>query len=146
MLFLLLAPIATGATQYNDALIIQGHSPVVLLVIDPYGHEIGCINQPCTSTSSSYYVDTIPAAEGPAYYNFASNLVYIAHPYVGSWMVKYVGTGSGTFSISAGTCNPYYCNGITISSGSTNTGLPGNAPFILSTNGGVTKCNPYYCP
>jgi hypothetical protein len=142
---MILAPTSFGVSQLNDGLIVQGHSPIVLLVIDPYGHEIGCTNQPCTSTSSPYYVDTIPAAEGPAFYNFGANLVYVARPYIGTWTVKYTGTSSGTFTITAADCGPVFCSSVVVTSGSTTTGAPGATPFVVNQNGQITKCNPVFC-
>jgi hypothetical protein len=80
----------------------------VLLVTDPNGYQIGCNAVPCTSTSSPNFINTIPTGtpynEGPAAYDFTTNTITISNPVAGTWTVEYIGTSSGTFTITVTSC------------------------------------------
>ncbi|MDA4123088.1 MAG: hypothetical protein OK456_07915 [Thaumarchaeota archaeon] len=105
-----------------SAMIVQGHSPIVLLVVDPNGHEIGCLaTNPtgCTSTSSSDYRDYMPGSEGASYAFPGSPtcettdcpLVTITNPTPGTWTVYYystlTGSETGTTYITVNECSNY---------------------------------------
>jgi hypothetical protein len=100
-------PTSYGVIQGHNPLVIQGHSPIVLLATDPNGFQIGCTAVPCTSTSSTNFVNTIPASEGPASYNFTTNTISVGDATFGTWTLKYIGTGATTatpFTITATSC------------------------------------------
>jgi hypothetical protein len=156
MVALLVFAPAVGATSYrSDALIIQGHSPVVMLVTDPNGKQIGCTDwttaHPCNSDTSYYFVNTIPTPpEGPATYNFASNLINIPHPAIGVFTVEFFGTGTGSYTITAASCNLIVCYNVILAHGTitqTEVGkqIGGPITFTLTTNGQVFACNPIVC-
>ena len=99
------------------AMIIQGHSPIVLLVKDPNGNEYGCLGTSpltCTSTSSSDFIDQI-ASEGPSY-TFPTDpscattdcpIIAITNPTPGTWTVYYFSTltsGSSSTYITVTQC------------------------------------------
>jgi hypothetical protein len=150
---LIFAPAVSATTVRSDALIIHGHSPIVMLVTDPNGYQIGCTNwttaHPCNSDTSLYFVNNIPTGvpykEGPATYNFASNFINIPHPVVGVWTVQFFGTGSGTYTITTSSCNLIVCYNIVIAHGTITVGQTGETGFSLSTNGQVTGCSPIEC-
>jgi hypothetical protein len=110
VLFLALVaiPSANAVVQGHTAFVVQGHSPIVLLVTDPNGYQIGCDAVPCTSTSSPNFINTIPTGtpynEGPATYDFTTNTITISNPVAGPWTVEYIGTSSGTFTITVTSC------------------------------------------
>jgi hypothetical protein len=160
-------PIASGVVAGHSPISIDPKQPIVLLVIDPLGNEIGCTAVPCTSTSSPNYVNNIPAAEGPATYDFATNTILIEHPYVGTWTVDYIGTGTGPFTITATTCPtsttttttsswtyapPTFlqqgcsiqqgnsCDSVTVTlvTGSITPGQSGSTNFNMDTNGNIS--------
>jgi hypothetical protein len=95
MLLVLLSPAASAA-------IVQGHSPIVLLVVDPNGHEYGCLGTApltCTSTASPDFINQIPS-ENPSY-TFPTDpvcsttdcpIVNIQNPVPGKWTVYYFST------------------------------------------------------
>jgi hypothetical protein len=145
-LFLLLTFVASPSVNAivqghsPSPLIVQGHSPIVLLLTDPNGFQIGCTNVPCTSTGSTNFVDTIPASEGPAIYDFTTNTITITSPVTGTWTVEFIGTGTGTFTITVTT----FPNGgdtsvtLTIVSGSTSNGQVGSTTFTINADGTIT--------
>jgi hypothetical protein len=132
-------------------LIIQGHSPIVMLVTDPYGNQIGCTAVPCTSTGSPNFVNTIPSSEAPATYDFPSNNVTITSPFIGTWTVETIGTGTGGFTIIATSCpddeirtknGVLFCEHpqtLTILSGSVTEGQSGSGTFALNQDGSMSQ-------
>jgi len=99
------------------AMIVQGHSPIVLLVKDPNGNEFGCLGTSpltCTSTASSDFINQI-ASEGPSY-TFPGDpacaktdcpIITITNPIPGTWTVYYFSTltsGSASTYITVTQC------------------------------------------
>ncbi|MGD0478300.1 MAG: hypothetical protein ABSB29_09085 [Nitrososphaerales archaeon] len=155
VLLLLGAPAGYAIIQGHSPspLIIQGHSPIVMLVTDPYGNQIGCTAVPCTSTGSPNFVNTMPGSEAPATYDFPSNNITITSPFIGTWTVKYIGTGTGEFTITATSCpayeGPMYMTDgefgceepqtLTILSGSVTAGQSGSGTFVLNGDGSMSQ-------
>ncbi len=124
-----------------------------MLTTDPYGNQIGCTALPCTSTESPNFVNTIPDSEGPATYDFASNNITIANPFVGTWTVEYIGTGTGNFTITATSCpveegpsivtdSALGCEEpqtLTIVSGTVTAGQSGSGTLVLNDDGSMSQ-------
>jgi hypothetical protein len=153
LLLLSVAPAGYAIIQGHARfpLIIQGHSPIVILVTDPYGNQIGCTAVPCTSTRSPNFVNTIPSSEAPATYNFPSNNVTITNPFFGTWTVEAIGTGTGGFTITVTSCpddeirmtnGNLFCEHpqtLTILSGSVIEGQSGSGTFALNQDGSLSQ-------
>ena len=98
-LLFLVPVLLLAASPAVNAVIIQAHSPVTLLVTDPSGHyKIGCLDGSCTSTSSPQFVDTMPPGEG-ATYSFCPTpsssdcpSVTISDASPGTWTVQFFST------------------------------------------------------
>jgi hypothetical protein len=153
LLLLLAAPTGYAIIQGHARfpLIIQGHSPIVMLVTDPFGNQIGCTAEPCTSTESPNYVNTMPDSEAPVTYDFPSNNITITSPFIGTWTVEYIGTGTGDFTITATSCpvyeGPMYMTDgesgcepqtLTVLSGSVTEGQSGSGTFTLFEDGSMS--------
>lgn len=140
---LAMAPVASAVIQGHSPspLVLQGHSPIVLLVTDPDGNQIGCTGVPCTSTSSPNFVDSIPADEGPASYDFSTNTITIDSPLTGTWTVTYIGTGPGSFTITATTTPPSGAKTpvtYTLISGTTTADAVGSTSFVVNSDATIT--------
>jgi len=96
-------------------MIIQGHSPINILLTDPNGHEFGCTSSTCTYKNN--FVDNLPKTECQidgkgltlCLYLFpiitgGVTTIFIPNPAPGTWTVTYFGTGTGNFTITG--CSP----------------------------------------
>ena len=116
---LLLSVIAQSAS----ALVVTGHSPIALLVVDPKGQFYGC-EGPVTYMSTSYFsgsdptgcTSTAPPPEGdfvnqiskedPSYYfcwdsKTSCPTIKIDKPITGNWVVYYFSTITGTETVTS---------------------------------------------
>ncbi len=110
LLLIAAAPSASG-------MIIEGHSPITLLVTDPKGHEFGCTASNCSSMNSTNFVDKLPPYEcksqttNSCTYQFPTasdevTTITIPNPAPGPWNVTYFGTGAlgANFTITIQNC------------------------------------------
>lgn len=110
LLLVAAAPSASG-------MIIEGHSPITLLVTDPNGHEFGCTASSCSPTLN--FVNTLPLSECTTKYDTMNSCTYqfpssydevatitIPNPAPGPWTVTYFGTGApgASFTITIQNC------------------------------------------
>jgi hypothetical protein len=115
--FVLAAPVA-------NALIITGHSPIVLLVTDPSGNQFGCKTTSCTLSSVCSYpcenTDFVNKISPTATYVFCPTnypncpSINIPNAETGTWTVQYIGTGPGTTYITAELCPNDVCSTINV--------------------------------
>jgi hypothetical protein len=122
-LFLLVAGIPSAS-----GMIIQGHSPIVLLVTDPNGNQFGCTASDCSYATN--FVDTLPLSECSTKYVSLDLCTYvfpdkytevatifIPNPTPGNWQITYFGTGvaGASFTITVQNCpqstGPYSFDG-----------------------------------
>jgi hypothetical protein len=91
------APFQQGnaVIQSHHPLVIQGHSPIDIVVTDPNHLQTGCVNgKSVTNIPNSTFSGCGTEPE----------TVTIADPIVGVYTVQYVGTGNGQFTITSVTC------------------------------------------
>lgn len=149
-----LIPIALGAififsavAPAASAFVLQGHSPIVLLLTDPNSGQFGCNGVPtvlpCSSSASTWVGGvngTLASSECPCNYSVSSTgvtTIIISNALAGPWTVTWFNTSaSGSFTITAYGCPE-------VPGGDTSSGVSSgnhNEP------GCDTFCPPYVAP
>lgn len=161
------------AAPAASALVIQGHSPIVILLTyeGPLGtgpnESYGCTavpspfvaTNPCSAASNTW-VDTLTSpyafSSGTPSYVFNSpapgeTTVTIPNSSPGHWMVTITGTGTGTYTVTSVSCkyNTTPCGKddivtVDILSGTTQLNMVNLQQIIVSPNGSVSVTTPEF--